>query len=71
MGRKSATAFETKLLAIEAYERGEGSIKTISERFKNTRGRFYCVLNFPYNRKTYPCQTANLSNRHSLQLQFF
>jgi len=40
MGRKSATAFETKLLAIEAYERGEGSIKTIAERFDINKGNF-------------------------------
>ena len=40
MGRKSATAFETKLLAIEAYERGEGSIRTISERFNINKSNF-------------------------------
>ena len=40
MGRKSATAFETKLLAIEAYDRGEGSIKTISERFNINKSNF-------------------------------
>lgn len=40
MGRKSTTAFETKLLAIEAYERGEGSVKTISERFNINKSNF-------------------------------
>ena len=40
MGRKSTTVFETKLLAIEAYERGEGSIKTISERFNINKSNF-------------------------------
>lgn len=40
MGRKSKTAFETKLLAIEAYERGEGSVKTISERFNINKSNF-------------------------------
>ena len=40
MGRKSTTAFETKLLAIEAYERGEGSVKTISERFYINKSNF-------------------------------
>lgn len=40
MGRKSTTAFETKLLAIEAYERGEGSVKIISERFNINKSNF-------------------------------
>ena len=33
MGRKSNTPFELKIATIEAYERNEGSIKTISEHF--------------------------------------
>ena len=33
MGRKSKTPCEVKIAAIEAYERNEGSLKTISERF--------------------------------------
>ena len=40
MGRKSTTVLETKLLAIEAYEHGEGSIKTISERFNINKSNF-------------------------------
>ena len=34
MGRKSNTSFELKIATIEAYERNEGSIKTISEYFR-------------------------------------
>ena len=33
MGRKSNTPFELKIATVEAYERNEESIKTISERF--------------------------------------
>ena len=33
MGRKSKTPYEVKIAAIEAYERNEGSLKAISERF--------------------------------------
>ena len=40
MGRKSTTAFETKLLAIEAYEHGEGSIKSIAELFDINKSNF-------------------------------
>ena len=33
MGRKSNTPYEVKIAAVEAYERNEGSLKTISEKF--------------------------------------
>lgn len=34
MGRKAGYSYETKVLSVEAYERGEGSFETIAELFK-------------------------------------
>lgn len=42
MGRKSKTPYEVKLVAVEAYERNEGSLKTISERFGINPKNFEC-----------------------------
>lgn len=33
MGRKSKIPYEAKVAAVEAYERNEGSLKTVAERF--------------------------------------
>ena len=41
MGRKSNTSFELKIATIEAYERNEGSIKTISEYWQQYSGNWF------------------------------
>ena len=40
MGRKSKTPYDVKLASVEAYERNEGSLKTISERFGINQKKF-------------------------------
>ena len=40
----------------------QASIGAPTGRAKH-RGRFYVLEIFPYNTETYPCQSANLSNR--------